>query len=352
MAIVICPHCGEKGRFASKYLGRDGQCARCQAVFRLTETTIVSDGSSELEIATSDIDSAKVDGFLPAPEPQTAQQYYLDDASQSDSLASTDEKAKRQLSETLTQPRRAIWEWGIYAGILFTLVAVFCGVLVLDALKADKSGLCFLILCLFVAAVIRNALDVIYLDNQLRLAYMQVSQLIKTRKIGPFLREIEPSLLREHLVNLHEIAKRDPFVSQDNLVALLQTRLSARLRISQVAATLLVTLGLIGTIVGLISAITGVETVVDAVGDDKSQLLTGVGSTLGGMGTAFYTTLMGALLGSVVLRILTTLAGSHADHLVAHIAELSEVYMLPALRSASRNRMRLAGQSESNGTGL
>ena len=57
-----------------------------------------------------------------------------------------------------------------------------------------------------------------------------------------------------------------------------------------------------------------------------------VNGPLRGLGTAFYTTLLGAVLGGVVLRVLTNIVDASVMEYTAHIAELTEVYVLPYLR--------------------
>lgn len=66
---------------------------------------------------------------------------------------------------------------------------------------------------------------------------------------------------------------------------------------------LLITLGLIGTVVGLTLTLTGLTNALDALGQDQSMLMQGLQKAMAGMGTAFYTTLLGAVLGGVVLRV-------------------------------------------------
>jgi len=67
-----------------------------------------------------------------------------------------------------------------------------------------------------------------------------------------------------------------------------------------------------------------------------TTIMQGVDAALGGMGVAFYTTLMGAILGGVCLRLLSNLVDSNTEHIVSHIAELTEIYILPILRRAGR----------------
>ena len=245
-----------------------------------------------------------------------------------------------ELTDTLSEPKvNALREWMIYCTIFTGLIILLCGKLIYFALLSDVTGICILILVLFICALIRNAMDVSYIDRQRSLAHQQVKDLIKTNKISTaFLKKSEPSILRDHLLNLNVIAKKDPMVTQENLVVLMQSKLNARLRLTELASSMLVTLGLVGTIVGLIGSVGGISAVVEAVGSNRDQLMSGMRETLGGMGTAFYTTLLGALFGGIVLRILSSVVNSHADSLIAYIAELAEVYMVPTLRRSSRKR--------------
>jgi len=251
-------------------------------------------------------------------------------------------KSTHEITDTLSKPKiNALREWMIYCTIFTGLIVLLCGRLIYFALISDMTGICVLILILFICALIRNAMDVSYIDKQRSLAHDQVKDLIKTNKISSaFLKNSEPSILRDHLLNLSVIAKKDPMVTQENLVVLMQSKLNARLRLTELASSMLVTLGLVGTIVGLIGSVGGISSVVEAVGSNRDQLMSGMQETLGGMGTAFYTTLLGALSGGIVLRTLSSVVNSHADSLIAYIAELAEVYMVPTLRRSSRKKTK------------
>ena len=69
---------------------------------------------------------------------------------------------------------------------------------------------------------------------------------------------------------------------------------------------------------------------------DAALLLKGMRSTMAGLGTAFYTTLVGAFLGSVALRVLNNVYTSNVDHLVSYVASMSEVRIVPQLRNVAR----------------
>jgi hypothetical protein len=77
------------------------------------------------------------------------------------------------------------------------------------------------------------------------------------------------------------------------------------LRTLSVIAGLMVTLGLIGTILGLIISVAGLESVMTQVGIANKNIFGGIKETIQGMAIAFYATLFGAVLGAVVLRMLS-----------------------------------------------
>ncbi|HKM87954.1 MAG TPA: hypothetical protein VJX48_05060 [Xanthobacteraceae bacterium] len=77
------------------------------------------------------------------------------------------------------------------------------------------------------------------------------------------------------------------------------------LRTLTVISSLMVTLGLIGTILGLIISVAGLEAIMTQVGVANKNIFGGVKETIQGMAIAFYATLFGAVLGAVVLRMLS-----------------------------------------------
>ena len=74
-------------------------------------------------------------------------------------------------------------------------------------------------------------------------------------------------------------------------------------RTVELLGNILITLGLIGTVMGLTLTLTGLTGSLEALGQDQEELLQGLRQAMSGMGTAFYTTLLGAILGGVLLRV-------------------------------------------------
>ena len=191
-----------------------------------------------------------------------------------------------------------------------------------------------------------------FIARQRRLTNQQIEQLRETNNIFVFLQNSEPSLFRDHIDNLHEIFRRDYNISQDNLVTLLQARLLSKTKVVDFASSILVTLGLVGTIIGLIQSAGGLGEVFSAMSSGETNITDGVDTALAGMGLAFYTTLMGAILGGVCLRLLSNLVDSNIEHIVSHIAELTEIYILPILRRAGRINEEHQKKLRARGIGL
>ena len=94
----------------------------------------------------------------------------------------------------------------------------------------------------------------------------------------------------------------------------------------EVAGTLLVTMGLIGTVMGLTLTLTGLTGSLDALGQDRNQLLQGLRQAMGGMSTAFYTTLLGAVFGGVLLRVFAQITQHGVEALYDNLGRICLVY--------------------------
>lgn len=94
----------------------------------------------------------------------------------------------------------------------------------------------------------------------------------------------------------------------------------------EVVGNLLITLGLVGTVVGLTLTLTGLTGSLEALGQDQEQLLRGLRGAMNGMGTAFYTTLLGSVLGGVLLRVFAHIDENGIDSLENALTRICLVY--------------------------
>lgn len=247
-----------------------------------------------------------------------------------------------QRARDLQLDRDPLREWLIYAGIIGTLLAVAAGLHLARAVASDRSGLCIVIIGLFVLGVAVNFRCIKSLRNEFVCAAFLVRKLKAQGGFSEIVNSAPAGVFHQHIQDLAKIAKHDPNVSQDSLVTLLYSKMMARAKIVEILSGVLVSLGLIGTIVGLISMTSGLSGTLDSLGEsgDATELMSGMRTTMAGLGTAFYTTLVGAILGSVVLRVLNNVYTSNVDHFVSYIASLTEVRIAPRLRKIARNSLQ------------
>lgn len=228
------------------------------------------------------------------------------------------------------------WYWQFALAVVF--LAFAGGSHMVAAVTTDDTYLCVVIYGLFGLGLIVNYLSV----RQLRIEYVCAAACMHKLKAKNGLAEVlngrPAGVFHQHVQDLGNIARYDNNFTQDRLITLLYSRLMAKSRIVEILSGVLVSLGLIGTILGLITMTQGLNNTLESLqGDDNSSLLTGMRTLMAGLGTAFYTTLVGAILGSVVLRILNNVYTSNVDYLVSYVASTAEVKIAPRLKQLSRN---------------
>ena len=112
----------------------------------------------------------------------------------------------------------------------------------------------------------------------------------------------------------------------------------------EVIGNLLITLGLVGTVVGLTLTLTGLTSSLEALGEDQEQLLRGLQGAMAGMGTAFYTTLLGSVLGGVLLRVYGHIDENGVDGLENALTRICLVYCSADFKPAVDRDVRLLNQ--------
>lgn len=117
--------------------------------------------------------------------------------------------------------------------------------------------------------------------------------------------------------------------NSDTAAEIYHTRLHIKGRLAETLSALLITLGLIGTIIGLINAISGLDMVINNVGVSRENIMSGLVSAMAGMKTAFYTTLYGAVLGGIVLKVLQSTNDVALTELAADLVDFIDHTLTP-----------------------
>ena len=108
--------------------------------------------------------------------------------------------------------------------------------------------------------------------------------------------------------------------SRNNLASSLRIKLSSKISYIKFMANTLVILGLIGTVIGFIIALSGVDGSVSSNPEEVSKM---VSTLIQGMSVALYTTLVGSIC-SVWLNICYQIMSTGANNLLSKIIELGE----------------------------
>lgn len=108
----------------------------------------------------------------------------------------------------------------------------------------------------------------------------------------------------------------------------------------EVIGNLLITLGLVGTVVGLTLTLSGLTSSLEALGQDQDQLMRGLRGAMGGMGTAFYTTLLGSVLGGVLLRVFAHINENGIDSFENALTRICLVYCSADFKPSTERDIR------------
>ena len=186
-------------------------------------------------------------------------------------------------------------------GLVFLFVLITQGY-VSKAIKADITNMVIVILALFSVGFTLAAYRTFWLSRELNYSYLKV---------------LPPnSIAKDFLQN----SKKLDASSRNNLAASLRIKLSSKINYIKFMANTLVILGLIGTVIGFIIALSGVDGSVSSNPEEVSKM---VSTLIQGMSVALYTTLVGSIC-SVWLNICYQIMSTGANNLLSKIIELGE----------------------------
>ena len=195
-------------------------------------------------------------------------------------------------------------------------------------LAEDNSQVSSLILILFVIGMIQSLRVSILNTYELR----QLKKLTESR---------DPSQIKGSMKSVFEnslkLIDQGDEVDFSSMLKNYQIQYLNIVRSVSVVSGVLITTGLLGTVIGLIITVSGISNVLNAVGQDYEMMIRGMNKTVEGMGSAFYTTFFGGLLGGVVLRLLSTENSRSASRLIASCENLGACWIMPLSRRAARS---------------
>ena len=225
----------------------------------------------------------------------------------------------------------------------FGLVAAWHYGLVQRVWTDDPTGITLGIVALFLLTLGDGALHAVRLSRTLNhtavverwIERRDALQLRRDLSAEPPSPELPEGAVMNHLCRLWRKANRAgagvQAADQELLLQVFDVSLRRGQDVAWFIADMLLTLGLIGTVVGFIGMLAPLGGLDPA---NTAAMKRAIGAMSGGMAVALYTTLAG-LVGGVVLRVQGLLLADAADDVVRRTTELAELHVIPLIRAAA-----------------
>lgn len=187
-------------------------------------------------------------------------------------------------------------------GFIFLFVAFSQGYIT-KAIDADITNVILLIFVLFILGFLISSVRAFWISKQLNYAEAKSQN--------------KNSIAYQYQSNIKGLDAS----SRNNLASSVRIKLAGKINFIKFIANTLVILGLIGTVIGFIIALSGVEAGVSSNPEEISKMIT---TLIQGMSVALYTTLAGSIC-SVWLNICYHILSSGANKLLSKIIEVGEI---------------------------
>jgi len=223
---------------------------------------------------------------------------------------------------------RLILQWSIYIGVMCFLIWLSWELQILGKIfTTDPTKITFLISLFFLGGTIHCGLRARYLSKQLN-AIIDIQDNSMTWQIDS---SLPSSFLKAISKNMNGQRFRGEEKSFDNalLADVFAEEAHAQHEMGWFFTSLLVKLGLLGTVIGFVLMLGPLSTLKSFDVADVQEILT---SMTAGMGVALNTTLLG-LLGSMLLSFQYLLLDRGADELVARTIQYMETDLVPEINA-------------------
>jgi len=178
----------------------------------------------------------------------------------------------------------------------------------------DSTRITWIIIGMFAIGVLVSFVHTALLTAEWFRAY-RLESLIRAGGIRAVKQRRIRRIVDRFVASIQTVIDRNGHLDVEGLV---DVEFAAQHRVSQfvgLIGNLLITLGLIGTVLGMTLIMIGLNNALTAMGENEQIMLQGLKSAMSGMGVAFYTTLLGSILGGVLLRVFAWITDSSVEGL-------------------------------------
>ena len=190
-------------------------------------------------------------------------------------------------------------------GIIFFIVTYSQGY-ISKAINADITNVVILIIAIFLIGLILATQKTYWISKELNYAFSEKEE-----------ENYKDSIINEFIQSSKDLDAS----SRSNLAGSIRIKIASKINIIKFISNTLVILGLIGTVIGFIIALSGVNSNVASNPDEIGKMVT---SLIKGMSVALYTTLAGSIF-SVWLNICYQMLSNGANKILSKVIEKGEL---------------------------
>ncbi len=238
------------------------------------------------------------------------------------------------------KPLRTLFLWILWAATaIIAYTVLYSDSDVWGFVREDSSRITWLILILFSLGILGSFILALKLTLETMVTY-QIDDMTRDGGLKGITGRRYRFAIGRFFSNLKTTIEAN---GQPEIESMLNVELASYQRMShstEVIGNLLITLGLIGTVMGLTLTLTGLTGSLEALGEDQELLLAGLRQAMAGMGTAFYTTLLGAVLGGVLLRVFAQITDHGYDALYDKVLHVCLVNCSADLKNTAERDLR------------
>lgn len=213
--------------------------------------------------------------------------------------------------------------WACAATVI--LFGLYLDTGVWEFVKNDPIKLSWVIVILFMVGVAINFMLATFITKE-SVAITSIEQTAKEQGLSGITPTSEKLAVNRFFMSVKKVTMANSPLDPDALLQLEFARYQRTSHNVAVLGNLLITQGLIGTVVGLSVTLSGLSGSLDALGHDEALLLEGLRKAMSGMGTAFYATLLGAVCGGVLLRVFALITEGGIEDLYDRTMKICLVY--------------------------
>jgi len=207
-------------------------------------------------------------------------------------------------------------------------------------IKQDQSKITWVIIIMFAVGIAISLSLTLSITNEAMQA-VKFGDIAKTESLHGVKPQNDRHAIQRFFLSLKDILEKNAQPDIESLIDVELADYHRKSHVVEVMGNLLITLGLIGTVIGLTLTLTGLTTSLDALGHDQSRLIDGLRRAMSGMGTAFYTTLLGSVLGGILLRVFALITDGGIDNLSDIVKKICMVYCASDIKPSFERDMRV-----------